>query len=150
MAVKQFQQFLDDHQLKIKIIESDKPTRTAAEAAEVHQVPVSGIVKSILVNLDGKFILFLVPGDRKLDFGELSHRYNAQLVRMATPDEVKKQTGYSIGGVPPFGHAHTLPVEIEDGFDPNGVVVPAAGAGNAVFKISFHQLQKILQELAVE
>ncbi|WKZ30363.1 MAG: YbaK/EbsC family protein [Candidatus Dojkabacteria bacterium] len=147
MAVSQFEPFCNTHSLDIEVLLSDAPTRTAQEAADVHGVPVSAIVKSLLVNADGKFVLCLVPGDIRMDFDRVKELISASEVRMATPEEVKEQTGYSIGGVPPFGHTNTLPVLIYPGFDEEGDVVPAAGAGNAVFKIEFKELKGILQKV---
>lgn len=144
MAVEQFQTFLHKHNLEYEVIVSKEPTRTAVEAAEVHDVPVSSIVKSMLLYIDGSFVLFLVPGDRRLDLDLIKKERNAKEVRLATPDEVKLVTGYSIGGVPPFGHTTKIPTVITQGFDQEAIVVPAAGAGNAVFKIPFAELQKLV------
>jgi prolyl-tRNA editing enzyme YbaK/EbsC (Cys-tRNA(Pro) deacylase) len=60
-------------------------------------------------------------------------------------EEVKLVTGYSIGGVPPFGHNTKIKTVIWEGFPENGVVVPAAGAGNAVFKVDITKLRQIIE-----
>jgi prolyl-tRNA editing enzyme YbaK/EbsC (Cys-tRNA(Pro) deacylase) len=147
MAVSQFENFCKKESLTIDIIVSEQPTRTAQEAADVHGVPVASIVKSLIVVADGKFVLCLVPGHIRMDFEVISKLLSAKDVRMATPEEVKEQTGYSIGGVPPFGHTHTLETLVYPGFDITGPVVPAAGAGNAVFKTEYTELIKMLQKV---
>lgn len=143
MAVVTFEAFCAQSNLDIKILETPESTRTAAEAAEVHGVSVAAIVKSILTKIDDKFVLFLVPGDKRLDFEKIKGLMNAQEVRLATPEEVKKVTGYSIGGVPPFGHVQPIKTIIEEGF-PQGIVIPAAGSHQACFKIEFNELKKII------
>lgn len=140
MAYETFQKYLDSIGSNIEIMVSDEPTKTAVQAAEVHSVPVSNIVKSLLVRVNSEYLLFLVPGDRRLDLENIKERFNADTVRMADAGEVKDITGYSIGGVPPFGHRQKLHTYIEDGFNPKEMVVAAAGSGNSVFKIKLEEL----------
>ncbi len=144
MAVQQFQEFLDKNKLNYKIIETDGSTHTAVEAAKEQSVPVSNIVKSLLVKVDDEFKLFLVPGDKRLDLEDVKKTQKVLEVRMATADEVKKITGYSIGGVPPFGHKNRLATVIQEGFTDKSQLVAAAGAGNALFRIELKDLRDII------
>lgn len=147
MAVSQFEKFCKEKDIAIEILETPESTRTAAEAAEVHGVPVAAIVKSILTKVDDTFVLFLVPGDKRLDFERVKQEMSAAAIRLATPDEVKSVTGYSIGGVPPFGHTQPIMTKIEEGF-PQGIVIPAAGSHQACFKIEFSQLKEIISQVS--
>ena len=92
----------------IEIIETQESTRTAQEAADTHNVPVSNIVKSLLVRIENRFELHLVPGDKRLDIEGIKKKNMTENVSMANADEVKMITGYSIGGVPPFGHKQRI------------------------------------------
>lgn len=144
MAVETFQKYLDENGLSYKVMITDEPTKTAQQAADAHGLPVSNIVKSLLAKVDDHFVLCLVPGDKRLDLDMLRTSENAEEVRMANADEVKEITGYSIGGVPPFGHKSKLPTRIVEGFNEDEMLAAAAGAGNAVFKISLDDLIKIV------
>lgn len=144
MAVKDFKAFVEARKLDIKIIETKDATKTASEAASVHGVPVSNIVKSLLVKVDDSFKLFLTPGDRRLDMEKIKKDFAASQVRMANADEVKELTGYSIGGVPPFGHKKEIETHVVEGFDSLIELVAAAGSGNSVFKISLKELTQLL------
>ena len=62
---------------------------------------------------------------------------------MATPDEVKKKTGYTIGGVSPLGHDNKIEILIDNSLERFNYLYAAAGHPNCVFKISFKDLQKI-------
>ncbi len=136
MSVSLFLDFVKKHRLDITPVKAERATTTAKEAAEAHEVPVSNIVKSLLVReADGEFVLYLCPGDRRLELSE-----GAQ---MATADEVKEITGHSIGGVPPFGHKRQLQTVIVDGFDPNAPLWAAAGAADTNFKTTLEELTKI-------
>lgn len=144
MAHSRFQEFLAESNLNIDIIVTQEPTKTAIQASTTHGVPVSNIVKSLLVKVGDEFHLFLVPGDRRLDLEGLKARFNQENIRMADANEVKNVTGYSIGGVPPFGHISRLLTHIEEGFDPSSLLVAAAGSGNSVFKIALNQLSALI------
>lgn len=145
MAVLQFENAFKNFFPEGEILISDEPTKTAQQAADVHGVPVSAIVKSILLKSDDEFVLFLVPGDKRIDLEIAAQKLSARNIRMATPEEVKLVTGYSIGGVPPFGHNTQIRTIIWEGFPEKGMVVPAAGAGNAVFKIDIIKLKQIIE-----
>jgi len=150
MAQNQFQQFIKDNNINsVDIIPTPQSTRTATEAAAIHNVPVAAIVKSLLLKSPVKFYLFLVPGDKRIDFDRAALLVDDSPLRMATADEVKEVTGYSIGGVPPFGHKIKLKTVILDGF-PDDTIIPAAGAHNAVFKTTKNTLCQILKETGIE
>lgn len=137
MSVSLFLEFIKKHKLVITPVKSDKLTSTAQEAAEVHGVPVSNIVKSLVVKKDDEFVVYLCPGDKKLDLKNIGGQ-------MAVADEVKEITGHSIGGVPPFGHQQPLKTVIVDGFNPNEPLWAAAGAQDTNFKITLSELKRIV------
>ena len=145
MSVSLFKQFIRDNRLEVNLVKSSESTVTAEEAAKVHGVPISNIVKSLLVKAGDEFLIYLCPGDRKLDFEEISQRLGKKDVRMANADEVKNVTGYSIGGVPPFGHRKPLKTIIISGFDPNEPLWAAAGASNTNFQTTLPELKKIVK-----
>jgi prolyl-tRNA editing enzyme YbaK/EbsC (Cys-tRNA(Pro) deacylase) len=153
MSVKNFKDYLNSNNLEIQVIESDQPTHTAEQAAQVHAVPVSNIVKSLLVvcentSLEGdekSFFMILVPGNLRLDLEKWSKKLCKSLggrLKMASPDDVKEITGYSIGGVPPFGHKTPIETYIDEGFNRSQELVAAAGSANAVFRISYDGLKE--------
>jgi prolyl-tRNA editing enzyme YbaK/EbsC (Cys-tRNA(Pro) deacylase) len=144
MSVQNFKNFLEKNNLKFEILETKEPTHTAQQAAQAHNIIVSNIVKSILVKIDNEFHLFLVPGDKRIDLEEKKKDFGASNCRIAKPDEVKNITGYSIGGVPPFGHKQEIKIHIEEGFDENEKILAAAGTPNSVFKTTLEELKKII------
>ena len=144
MAKEVFEQFLKKNNLDIEVIESQDKTHTAQQAADAHGIPVRNIVKSILVKIDNEFFLFLVPGDKKIDLEEKKREFNAKNITIANPEEVKNITGYSIGGVPPFGHKQKIKTFVEKGFDKKENLLAAAGSPKCVFKIGLEELKKTI------
>ena len=143
MAADMFKKYLSENQIEdVKVVETSKKTDTAEAAASAHGVPVSNIVKSLLVTDDMDYYLVLVPGDKKLDLNKLSDEVDGEM-RMAIASEVKEVTGYSIGGVPPFGHLKSLKTFITEGFSEDEELVAAAGSGNSVFKVDYDRLVEL-------
>ncbi|NMB70423.1 YbaK/EbsC family protein [candidate division WWE3 bacterium] len=144
MSVETFKKYILDKGIDIKIIEAPSTTKSAKEAAAVHGVPVGSIVKSLLVKVDDRFVIYLTPGDVRLDFDLIKKEFNASEVRMANADEVKKVTGYSIGGVPPFGHKTRIETHIHPAFSNDYPLYAAAGSALANFETTLEELQKML------
>src|SRR3989337_1334730 len=96
--------------LEIEVREFPEGTRTAEDAARAIGVGVGQIVKSLVFTADGHPVLCLVSRLNRVDGARLAVLPGAATVRRAGADEVERATGFAIGGVPPFGHAHPLPV----------------------------------------
>ena len=64
---------------------------------------------------------------------------------MANPDDVKKITGYTIGGVSPVGHLTKLKIYIDTNLERFTNVFAAAGHPNSIFKITYRQLIKLTE-----
>lgn len=140
MAVDQFKQYCKRNNIDVEVFQEGSITHTAQDSARNYGVGLDQIVKSLLLKVGSKFMIFLVPGDQRLDFDVLKERYGSD-VRMATAEEVKDVTGYSIGGVPPFGHKTKLKTHIEDGFPEDKKLLAAAGREDAVFELSLDELK---------
>ncbi len=124
-------------------------TRTAEDAAGAIGCDVGQIVKSLVFTAGGRPVIALVSGANRLDARRLAEVAGGEVVR-AGPDLVREATGYSIGGVPPFGHATGLPVFVDRdllGFD---TVWAAAGRPDAVFPITPARLLELSEGVAAD
>ena len=124
----------------LEIICLEKTARTAQDAATALGCNVGAIVKSLLFKTEDNFILCLVSGDKRCSLNKLKKIFNIKDVSMAHPDEVKKITGYTIGGVSPVGHLNELKIYIDNNLERFTTIFAAAGHPNCVFKIDFKQL----------
>ena len=88
-----------DENLKVEILNSS--ARTAEDAALSLNCDVGAIVKSLLLRTNNDFILCLVSGDKRCSLNKIKKITNIKDVSMADAEQVKNQTGFSIGGVSP-------------------------------------------------
>ena len=141
--VKRAEKALKDFDVRINIIILNESARTALDAANSLKCEIGAIVKSLLFRAESNFILCLVSGDNKCSLNKLKKIVNIKNISMATPDEVKSQTGYTIGGVSPVGNNNKLEILIDNSLKRFKHLYAAAGHPNCVFKINFKNLQKI-------
>ena len=127
-----------DRGLTIEVVEFDETTRTAPDAANAIGCQVAQIVKSLIFIANGEPVVALVSGANRLDERKLAalRGISRKKVKRPDADTAKTITGFSIGGVPPFGHASALPVYVDQDLTRFDVVWAAAGTPFAVFAIA--------------
>ena len=141
--VKRAENSIREFDPNLKIICLEKTARTAQDAATALGCNIGAIVKSLLFSAGEDFVLCLVSGDKRCSLNKLKKTLDEKNVSMANPDDVKKITGYTIGGVSPVGHLSKLKIYIDTNLDRFTNVFAAAGHPNCVFEIEFNQLTKL-------
>ena len=144
-SVKRVLRILKDFDKSLEVTVLDSSARTANDAAESLKCEVGAIVKSLLLRTDNSFILCLVSGDKKCSLNKIKKILNKKDVSMASADQVKKQTGFSIGGVSPVAHLEKSKTLIDSSLSRFENLYAAAGHPNSIFKIKYQQLIKITQ-----
>ena len=149
-AVKRVQKSLNsfDDTLKVQVLEQS--ARTAKDAAIALKCEVGAIVKSLLLRSDDDFVLCLVSGDKKCSLNKVKKLTGKKDVCMANAEDVKKKTGFTIGGVSPVGLINKLEIMIDDKLNRFQDIFAAAGHPNTVFKIDFKNLNKITKGVIVD
>ena len=142
-SVKRVQEFIKKFDNKLKVLVLDTSARTANDAANSLKCEVGAIVKSLLFKAEHSFVICLISGDKKCSLNKLKKILNKKDVCMANADEVKKNTGFSIGGVAPIAHLKVLSIIIDKSLNRFTNVFAAAGHPNCVFKIHYNELIKI-------
>ena len=132
---------LFDKNLKIKIL--IETARTAKDAANALNCEEGAIVKSLVFKADKEFLICLVSGDKRCSLNKLKKIVSKKDVSMASAEEVKAQTGFTIGGVSPVGHINSLSIIIDETLGRFQTVFAAAGHPNSIFEISFIKLKEL-------
>tara|TARA_Y100000389_G_C16993450_1_gene286047 strand:- start:24 stop:503 length:480 start_codon:yes stop_codon:yes gene_type:complete len=141
--VKRVERLLKEFDQTQKVIILDTSARTALEAALSLGCEVGAIVKSLLFKTGNYFTLCLVAGDKKASLNKIKKKLDIKDASMASADDVKNITGFTIGGVSPVGHLNKVDIFIDNTLERFNSLYAAAGHPNCVFKINFRNLQKI-------
>ena len=141
--VKRAEKALKEFDKTLSVTELENTARTALDAAKSLNCEVGAIVKSLLFKNGNSYFLCLVSGDKRCSLNKLKKFFNSKDLSMASPNDVKEQTGYTIGGVSPIGHKNRLQILVDRSLNRFEDLFAAAGHPNCIFKINFEDLVKI-------
>ena len=99
---------LDDNKVEYRVDEHE-PVRTSEQAARIRGVELKTGAKAMVIKADGKYCLFVMPADKKVDWKKARTLLKAKEIRFATEEEAEKVTHVKMGSVPPFGNVMGLP-----------------------------------------
>ena len=148
--IKRVEETIKKFDLNLKIIVLDTTARTAKDAANSLKCELGAIVKSLVFRAENDFLICLVSGDKRCSLNKLKKILNKKDVSMANADQVKENTGFSIGGVAPVGHLKKLNIIVDKSLNRFKYVYGAAGHPDCVFKITYDKLIKLTNGLEKE
>jgi prolyl-tRNA editing enzyme YbaK/EbsC (Cys-tRNA(Pro) deacylase) len=132
--------YLSEKGIESEIAVLDSSTKTSKLAAEALGCTVAQIAKTIVFK-GSKPTLVVISGDKKVDLKRLSSVLGEK-IELADPDYILAETGYEVGGVPPFPHNSEVRVYLDISLFRWKEVWTAAGASNAVMKMEVKTLQE--------
>jgi Cys-tRNA(Pro) deacylase len=136
------QEALDALGLDARVVRFESSTATAQEAADSVGCQLGQIVKTLLFLADGRPTVVLAAGDRNIDTARLAPIVGVgrKRVRMGTPEEVLRLTGFALGGVSPVGMPARHDTLVDDSLRRFEMVWAAAGTGSSVFGVRLEAL----------
>jgi len=136
--------------LKLEIVSLPQSTRTAAEAAQAVGCQLGQIAKSIVFQSEkGNPVLVIASGANRIDEEKLE-KILGEKIQKADADFVRQETGFVIGGVPPFGHKKKIVTFIDKDLFNFSEIWAAAGDSFSVFKTTASELVKITDGQLIE
>jgi prolyl-tRNA editing enzyme YbaK/EbsC (Cys-tRNA(Pro) deacylase) len=141
-AMARFEDWLATTDFGVEVRRFPDGTRTAVDAARAVGCELGQIVKSLVFVAGGRPVVALVSGANRLDPSRLAAVAGGPVAK-ADAETARAATGYSIGGVPPFGHATDVPVFMDRDLLGYEVVWAAAGRPDSVFEIEPRRLREL-------
>lgn len=107
-------EYLDQHNVKYTAI-THSLAYTAQELAAVMHVPGRDLAKVVIVKLDGRFAMLVLPAHHHINFEQLRQATQAQRAELATEAELKTLfPDCEVGAMPPFGNLYDMPVYVAE------------------------------------
>lgn len=128
----------------LKVILFDESTHTSELAAQAVGVEVAQIAKTLVFLADGRAVLVVACGGRKIDTKKLGKELGAKKVRFANEETVLQATGFAPGGVCPFGVDASIECYLDKGLYDYDVVYAAAGTPNSALPVAPERLREII------
>nr|AGF93185.1 YbaK/prolyl-tRNA synthetase associated region protein [uncultured organism] len=137
-------QALEKYNFEVDIHEFLEGTKTAKDAAKAIGCDVAQIAKSIVMKANDNLVIVITSGKNRVSEKKLGTILNKspEQIRTAHPEEIKRKTGWSIGGVPPFCHKNNLKVILDETLTQFEQIWTAAGTPNTVFPIKPKKLKE--------
>ena len=120
-----------------RVVELPVAARTSQQAADALGIEVARIAKSLVFRAghSSRAVLVIAAGDRRVDENRVAQALGEPIER-ATPDFVRQQTGFAIGGVAPVGHPQPLATFVDASLRRFDTVWAAGGTPHCVFPIA--------------
>jgi prolyl-tRNA editing enzyme YbaK/EbsC (Cys-tRNA(Pro) deacylase) len=128
----------------------DDSARTAKEAADALEIEVGQIASSLIFLADGEAVLVIASGGHRVDTLLLASILEVGEITKATADDVRRATGFAIGGVAPVGHPEPLRTIVDIALSQYDEVWAAGGHPHYVFPTSYDELLRITAGEAAE
>lgn len=140
---ERIRKILEERSIPIECTEH-APVYTISAAALALGVKESQTVKSLVLKTkEEKFLILILPGDKKLDWKLLGQQLKTKKLEFAKPEEVLQVVGCEVGCVPPFGHLTDLPIYMDKELLKKDVLYFNPGVHNKSFKVRTWDLRKL-------
>jgi len=133
---------LKKNKIEYQLFEHE-PVFTSSQAAKVRNLPLSLGVKSLIFMADGKPVMIVVPGDRKVAVHPFAKKFGIKDLRMATPEEVENTVGVKIGAVHPLGNLAGIKVYADQNLGKEGKIAFNPGVHDKTLIMSFKDYLKL-------
>jgi Ala-tRNA(Pro) deacylase len=150
MPVRRLKEFLDQENVKYVTI-GHSAAFTAQEIAASAHVPGKELAKTVLVKLDGKLAMAVLPASYKIELDLLRDAAGAEKIELATEPEFRdKFPGCELGAMPPFGNLYGMKVFAADSLAEDDEIAFNAGSHTELIRLSYGDFERLVQPNVVE
>lgn len=151
MAVaKMLKEYLNKNKIKYEA-KKHAEVYTAQEIAHAQHVPGKFLAKSVVVKVDDKMVIFVMPSNLLIDMPRLKKLTGAKVLRLATEEEFGNLfPGCEIGAMPPFGNLYNVPVCVDKSLTADEFIVFNAGTHKDTVKIKYKDFEKLVKPKVAE
>lgn len=142
---KKIKEMLEQKSITYQVLEH-QPAFTALETAQAQHIPGRQVVKSVIVEADGKMMMCILPATHHIDFSRLKQVLRVKEVHLATEKQLAALfPGYEIGAEPPFGQEAHLDIYADKMLEENDSIVFNAGTHTEVIRMKFKDYIALVQ-----
>ena len=149
MPVKTLKQFLDKEKIKyVSIVHST--AYTAQEVAASAHITGKELAKTVIVELDGKVAMAVLPANRKIVLQDLREVTGSDEVKFASEEEFKQRfPDCETGAMPPFGNLYRMEVYAAAALADNDEIAFNAGSHTEVMKLAYKDFERLVKPKVV-
>ena len=145
MPIQKLKEFLDSHNIKYVTI-SHSRAFTAQETAASAHVPVKELAKTVIVKIDGKMAMSVLPASSKIDFDLLKKATGSGKVEIASEKEFKDMfPECEVGAMPPFGNLYGMDVFVAESLTEDEEIAFNAGSHRELVRMTYKDFERLVK-----
>ena len=145
MPATKLKEFLDSQNVKYVNI-SHSAAYTAQEIAASAHIPGQELAKTVMVRLDGKLAMAVLPASYKVDLNALKQATRTNQVELAGEQEFRSQfPECELGAMPPFGNLYDLQVYVDQSLTKDDTIAFNAGSHTELIKLSYRDFESLVK-----
>ncbi|NTW48634.1 MAG: YbaK/EbsC family protein [Chlorobiales bacterium] len=149
MPIRKLRQFLDSNNIKYVLV-THSTAYTAQEVAQSAHISGKEIAKTVMVKLDGKMAMAVLPASKKIDFDLLREASGASFVELATEDEFKDTfPDCELGAMPPFGNLYGMDVYVGVALANDDEIAFNAGSHTELIRLAYKDFEQLVKPKVV-
>ncbi len=150
MPVKRLKEFLDSHNIKYVIISHSRAFTSRETAVSAH-IPGKELAKTVIVKVDGKMAMAVLPASYNVDFDLLKKASGSGKVEIANEKEFKDLfPECEIGAMPPFGNLYGMDVFVAKSLTEDEEIAFNAGSHRELVKMSYKDFERLVKPKVVK
>lgn len=144
MPAQKLKEFLDSHNVEYVTI-NHSPAYTAQRIAELAHIPGKELAKTVVVKLDGKFSMAVLPASHRVDLDYLKRGVTASNVEVASEAEFKNLfPDCEVGAMPPFGNLYDMDVYVAEKLTEDEEIAFNSGSHTELVKLSYKDFENLV------
>ena len=144
MPIKQLAEFLDGQHIKYTTI-SHSLAYTAQGVAALTHTPGEEMAKTVIVKIDGKLAMAVLPASCHIDLAMLRAETGAKTISLACEADFMDQfPGCETGAMPPFGNLFGMEVFVEESLARDHEIVFNAGTHRELIRLAFYDFARLV------
>ena len=145
MPRKKLKEFLDSNKVKYISIQHSS-AYTAQEIAAIAHIPGKDVAKTVIIKIDGKMAMAVLPASYKVSFDHLKEALGITEVRLAYEQEfMDKFPDCEVGAMPPFGNIYGMEVFVADSLAEDDEIAFNACSHTELIKMKFADFEKLVK-----
>ena len=143
MPVQKLKEFLDSQKVKYVSI-SHSPAFTALEVAASAHVSGRELAKTVIIRVDGKMAMVVLPAASRVAFDLLAKQIGSQHIELAAEQEFRDRfPGCELGAMPPFGSLYGMQVFVSDSLAEEEELAFSAGSHSEIIKLKYKDFERL-------
>lgn len=150
MPVKKLKDFLNSHKVKYVTIKHSTAYTTQEIAASAH-IPGKEMAKTVIIKVDGKMAMAVLPASNKIDFALLKKSIGTKDIQLASEQEFEYTFPQcDVGAMPPFGNLYDMEVYVAESLTEDEEITFNAGSHSELMKVAYKDFERLVNPKIVK